>query len=733
MLAPLLLALAPLSFTPAHPHPHAPGAPPIHGGFFNPPPTLQPAPPAPPGPGGGTYTGPGDTVPGPTTPGPGGPATPPLPASTPAPATPAPEPGATPAPLPRTPGAPAPSTPAGVPVQASSPRPAGVTDLYHWSHWWRLERDLFLWSPERLRSRVTVRTGSGDEIPAPGSKRPSVEQIENGVVPALLDALNGERYDDVQTASLIALARMGSAVSPALADVIRGAIIGKLDASSQEVSETAALALGILGGEASFAPLVALLADSEDGSKLVGGGSVSTREQAFAAYGLGLLGESAQNTALRQRVALALIDAVENADRARDDLVAASLTSIGICSLPSTPTLPPRDLLQNARVECVTSGAALSVWLARQCSGNSQDGTPLNRFTRAHGYVALARVAAGARPNTRAKWVAEITRAAEDRGNDLVVRTGALIALGEVVHASPYKADVDAMELLVKTVTKGQALERRFAGMALAWASTRRVADSTSARDQELVGFDSARRALQKRLASGRAQDASWAALALGVQAHAAHELGRADALEPGHAILTKLGKEKSASTIGAFGTAAALTYIGAHRDDAARAQEKLRRAFSRAGDPEARGHLALALGMMADDDGSKDLVEMISTSTFQPEALWSAAVGLALASKTDVTPMLIETLSDARSSASRGAAAVALGRVGDARAVVPLVELASDKSQPAIARAYGIIGLGVVCDDDRVPWRVPIAHAMPYFAATPVLVGAGRGLLEIL
>ena len=40
-------------------------------------------------------------------------------------------------------------------------------------------------------------------------------------------------------------------------------------------------------------------------------------------------------------------------------------------------------------------------------------------------------------------------------------------------------------------------------------------------------------------------------------------------------------------------------------------------------------------------------------------------------------------------------------------------------------------VELGAICDLDRMPWRDPISHALPYFAVTPTLNGSGSGILE--
>ena len=155
--------------------------------------------------------------------------------------------------------------------------------------------------------------------------------------------------------------------------------------------------------------------------------------------------------------------------------------------------------------------------------------------------------------------------------------------------------------------------------------------------------------------------------------------------------------------------------------------------ALKRFNDPGARGDIALAIGLLGYEPARDDLRKIAASATFQPGLLWSASVGLGLIGDEAVTPRLVEALRSAGSSSSRAAAASALGQVGDRRAIAPLLGLLADEGQPAAARAFAVVGLGVVCDEHALPWRVPIAESLPYFASTSTLSGNSNGLLDIL
>ena len=198
---------------------------------------------------GGTYRGPGDTVPpgggggggggGPSS-GPSGPSSP----------------GGGPSGAgPRSPGRPS-GGPQSGPNKPSSPRATGgADDLTLWQFWWEFNKEPFLNLRAAIHSGGAL-TGSDDFFLGRGEKedakdtyRPSEEVIRQQIVPALINALETERQNDIVTGAMIALAKIGDAKDEAgqeeggYAEVIKKF----LNDSSQEIKETAALALGILG------------------------------------------------------------------------------------------------------------------------------------------------------------------------------------------------------------------------------------------------------------------------------------------------------------------------------------------------------------------------------------------------------------------------------------------------------------------------------------------------------
>ncbi len=196
---------------------------------------------------GGTYRGPGDTVPpgggggaggagGPSSPGPSGP-------SAPGPAGPS-------SPGPSSPGAPAAGPAASGPTSGGGPT---GPDLSVWDFWWGFNKEPYLNLRSRIRSAGVQSSsddfflGRGEEDQRESSLRPSETMIRETVVPALLKALDEEKQNDIVTGCLIALAKIGDVPSEDGSSEFVTVMTSFLKAGEQQVAETAALALGILG------------------------------------------------------------------------------------------------------------------------------------------------------------------------------------------------------------------------------------------------------------------------------------------------------------------------------------------------------------------------------------------------------------------------------------------------------------------------------------------------------
>lgn len=757
MLASLLLALAPgpaapVATAPASPSPFALtvcAVPWSHGGGFPPPPPTAGGGPPPPPPSGGGGGGGAPVTPGsggggggggaaPTTPGPVGPAPPGIrPPAPESPTSPGPSAPGAPGAGPATPAPAGPSAPTGLRPVTSAPNTTTVGRL-DWSHWWNLERDHYL----RVRGQLDDRSaeqGRTALLQTPGIA-PDRRTIEALAIPGLMDILADERSDDLVTAALISLARIGIDAKPSASDegsidpkspVDRsGARMArilslKLAARSQEVSETAALALGILGVDESLPFLVELIRGTEAGARSLRRGAVPDRTRAFAAFGLGLMADGTEDPDTRQRIALELVRALEEEHTSLELPVAATI-ALGLSPAPDRLTVPAKDIREDRWVDAVLSRNRQVRYLLDRVAPAIGKPEALPPVVRAHSYCALASLGAAADPDLRKAVIGTLMERALDRQETISGRGAAAIALGRIVNAGDAGIDPSARKLLEQLVGRGQAEVKRHATIALARAGSR-----PGPGDSGLAGSDAARRFIERALGRTRSHEQPWHALALGVFGYRMADVDEAAANRAMRPIADLLGKQRNAATIGAY--AIGLGLASRDRDASKAHRAALRSAFQRVKDPRARGHMALALGMMNDRQAAPLLRKALDEATFQPQLLWSAAVGLGLMGDAELTDILVDALLKARSNSSRAAAAAALGQIGDRRAIRILCDVMGEKAHPSETRAFAAVGLGMLCEDRETPWRTPVAHALPYSALTSTLSGNARGVLDIL
>lgn len=280
---------------------------------------------------GGQYRGPGDIVPpggggggrgpvGPTTPGgPGGPAGPGWPGPT--------TPGAGPA-GPTAPGGGGPVTPGGR---------GGIQlpdDLGKWQFWWEFNKDRYI----KLRESVLsgeVKTGS-DEFFLGSTKsessrdilRPSEEDIQERILPALKKALDSKGSRDIISSCMVAMAKVGKDHKDFK---LYDSFAPHLKSKDQEIRETAALCMGLAGikTEQTISTLEDLIRDNATGRKLCDRAEVDDRTRSFATYALGLLvSRNTDDDAFRRRALDTFIWILKNPELSSRNLKVAAVNSI---------------------------------------------------------------------------------------------------------------------------------------------------------------------------------------------------------------------------------------------------------------------------------------------------------------------------------------------------------------------------------------------------------------------
>jgi HEAT repeat protein len=692
-----------------------------HGGSYPKPPTggdtAGGAGPSTGGGAGGTNPGPGDTAP------PGG-TSPAPPASTPTGDT--PRPGG-----PSSPGRPA-GAPSSTPAGPSGPAapPSGTTetglDWSAWSLWWHYNRHPYLALRRAVRTGAVI-TGSDEFYLGHGaleasldSLLPAEETVRQRIVPVLLETLEKERSVDCLSSALVALGRIGeSPAPPRLSDVIRPL----LSHANQEVAETAAVALGILGGEKDIDLLVALLS----GQRVEPLRSLpSERTRAFAAYSLGLVGRSAGGYQ-RLRVVHSLVQALERdleQPLAARDVSVACVLALGLIELPfdgerAGPVGSAVQASASRRPLGLVSREDQVRWLLWLFDQPRAD-----VLTRAQVPISLGRLLGGAGDAQREAALTRLCAELRERSLRTELRLGCLIGLGHLANAGPFVRDVEARRTLLEgSQASGDATARSLALVALAEAAGRpgRGADP-------LAGTEAVRAELVDRLARGRGARRAWAALAAGVLEHALVERRLAPSAQLRSILRAALADARSPDDVAALCIA-----LGMARD--VEAEALLLDALERVKDPSARGHAAVALGMVGSRTAIGPIRAIVRGALYQPELLRSASIGLGLIGDKAAVDDLVEMLGRASGLSSQAALASALGFIGDARSVEPLLALARDPSKTDLARAFALVALGRVADRQELPWNACLSSGSLYRGAPATLTApdAATGVLDIL
>ncbi|MHC4376577.1 MAG: HEAT repeat domain-containing protein, partial [Planctomycetota bacterium] len=466
---------------------------------------------------GGTYRGPGDTVP----PGAGGDA-----GGGEAPLT-GPIPGSGTSPVPGTGVGPlGPTTsPGGGPLGTGSGTttytgPQLTTDLSQWSFWWEFNKDGFLNLREALDERVVTGEigywlGDGMKSQARTSVRPSRSQIEEDIVPALLETLEQETNKDIVTGCLIALAKIGDRVDESGTSQFQETFTGFLSHANQEIRETAAIALGILANPSSLDLLEALVFNRELGQRAVASNEVDLRTRAYAAYGLGLVGARNDDPEVRQRIVTALLEALPMTHGlSTPDVGVAVVSSLGLVPLDAVPAPLEAD------------AAVITIPQQIEALLEYFENPRHDRFVRAHVPTAVGRLftayEAGASEEDTAQLKAQLAPALllpldPKRGRYLEseVRMASALALGLIGDADDEDLDGEIRDALIGAADDPLRQVRKFALIGLAKSAARPGQDEaqTARGRSETVDY------LIRNMERGRSGVERWAGIAAGVYA----------------------------------------------------------------------------------------------------------------------------------------------------------------------------------------------------------------------
>ncbi len=674
----------------------APAAPALHGNPVPHPPTLQPV-------GPGSYGGPGDT-----TGRPSGPSTP-----SPAPAVPSPS-------TPTSGGA---GAPTGAGPRSGGPNAGGPqtgtgsgVDRYldpTWDIWWHFHKEEFL----RLKQRVyeaphSPESLSRGDLLGPqlvSSFRPTPKQLVEEAAPALREVLARESNNELITSALLAEARVGELAGVAAAERFAPQMIARLRDPNQEIVETAALALGILGAEENAPLLEGILRDDERGRNATGQREVSMRTRSFAAYGLGILAQHLRSNRARQMIARALTDVLSLSEGVPADTQVACVIALGL-----TP-------LELEREE--SSSAA---WISRQTELRFLlklfEVRETRAVLRAHAATSLAALASDASLEAKEAVVDALCAALHRDGTEAPVRESCLIGLGRLGDDDQDAVDKRIRGELRRTLIASSITERAFALMSLSETSTRRGAGVEPG-----TALGEVREALLEELGHGKSRTRSWAMLALGVEEFRLQQANAAPVPTVREALRKALAEASGPDEVCAAAISLGLCADGEAAKDLA---ERL----SKGGDEVLRGYLALSVGLAGNAELAPALRAAAADARFRPFLLLQSAIGLALLGDKSLAPELAQALRAAQGQASQSWTSQALGKVGDSRTVPVLAAMLRDHDITDPARGSVASALGIVCDKDALPWTHVLTSLVNWRATSSTLLsGTGVGVLEIL
>jgi HEAT repeat protein len=590
-------------------------------------------------------------------------------------------------------------------------------DQSAWEFWWEWNRDDLLAAPNAVRDGSNLHEDFGGQTDNDNRRRsarairPTSAEIANEVVPTLLRTLQAAQWrpeeGDLVRACLVALARIDAvpddlSLLPVFAEHLRS--------DDVLVRATAALAFGIaaIPGDEARDLLIDLALDTPNGQAACGR-PVDERTRTFALYGLGLVAGRSQELATKRLVFAALRTLLESDPLPPPDLQVAALQACGQLAIP-TGTSDGEALL----TECLTL-LHHEFTEPRSIRATSW---------QAHVPTAVARLLDGAHPRA-AGWkqrfadeLADFDVA--DRRRDRITESCAL-ALGGMCRSrddthDPAHPDHGYGALLQRVAVEHTNPQTRF----FALLSLSRL------------GGVNHQQAILRVLDQGTNPETPWAALALGLSLR---DEVRADdrTTEPIDDVRRRLQEElrraRDPSLVGALGIALGLSHTYESADTML---SLLRKSVAK---EEMTGHLAIGLAQM-DDGPTRTMLGPLLAETHRRQTLsMLGALALGQGGDQDAAALLTRLLrdSDGRCFRQQAAFASAIGRIGDVRSIHPLRMLLRDETRSVAVRAAAAAALGMLADDDAMPWNPRYAAGTNYRVAPPTLHDGTNGIVDLL
>lgn len=547
--------------------------------------------------------------------------------------------------------------------------PEGPPTEDDWSEWWlHNHRELL------ARCRTTRRAPLAERE----LRRVTDDSVTTVVVSRLRTLLaDNEESLHVRSAAALALGRIGD---PSSAPLLRDLATNPVRDHHRRIEETATLALGLLPPDPrTRAFLLGRVLTPEDARR--------SFRRPFAAIALGLLRGTPEERRLASR---ALFEAIA-CEEPESGMRPACFVAIGL--LGDESAIPEL-------VELVTERGAASGAMR-----------PLSSVERSFAVEALARIGSPGPDG----MVVDALIALVERSRIWVAdggRRAAVVALGPIAARNSARIP-RAAALLRELSSDGQVAppDRHLALVSLGRLGTSAAIDART--KAAIVAH------LRSVMVGDRPSDAPLAAHALALVSRAIREqAGRAAGGDVRTSIRMRFARETDAHAKSAFAIASGL----AGDEDAVPALRATLADVCAA--TELRGWCALALGMIGDQE-SVAPIRAVLQADGDRELRMRAAMAAGVLGDAAVVEDLTAAIENFYSSVYElGSAALALGQIGDTRAIAALLDIAGNRRNrhTDLTRALAVVALGQIGARRDAPTLARIAFDRNYTACDPAI-----------
>jgi HEAT repeat protein len=561
------------------------------------------------------------------------------------------------------------------------------TGFEDWTFWWNFNKDEILGLKSVIKqSQRGASTGSGAHAWKGGTSKQvqtaTDTEIWTKIVPALRELLDQKDLNfDIQSASELALAKIGDAsIVEKLMEIARND--GK-DRFNKVVEESAALSFGLLQKDTAEIRefLIEIARDPKRNNSFV---------RPFACVSLGLLGSENDKDNVVPKAMISIL----NGDEAKEDVKPSALLALGLLGndsqcetllnmLKTGKTADGKVELSDTELAFVVQAlgkigrpgldkagsdtAVLDAVLAQ-----IEEKSKAEKIVRRSAAIAAGQFAKKCDAKTQKKILAALTLVIDKRDDDPQERHFALIALGRMgsVQGADKETRAKCVETLNTYIKKGKQLTPPFAALGLGLISRQMKIGNEAIDDESML------KPVRERFEETKDPKARGAyAVASG--------LARDPKSVP--ALIAVLKNPKDDNKLRGY-CALALGMIG---DQSAR--EAIRTALTNDSDRELRVQTAIAAGLMNDPGVITDLVKILESGEESQYIL--------------------------------GSVALALGQLGDGKAIDPLLAIAKDEKKfPDLTRALATVALGQIGDRRDVPVLARVSTDFNYRAHVPAL-----------